>query len=58
MFKGIRGFIIDEEGQGMVEYGLILGAISVAAIVAILALGPKIKTIFEGANTKLPAAIE
>ena len=53
MLKCIRRFLADEEGQGMVEYGLILGAISVAAIAAILLLGPKIKTIFEGANTEI-----
>ena len=55
----VKRFILDEEGQGMVEYGLILGAISVAAIAAILLLGPRIKTIFTGADTeiaKVPAA--
>jgi len=43
----------DEDGQGMVEYGLILGLIAVAAIAAIALLGPKIKGFFEGANTAL-----
>jgi pilus assembly protein Flp/PilA len=43
-----------ERGQGMVEYGIILGVISVAAIIAILALGPKIKAFFEGANNAIP----
>ena len=42
-----------ERGQGMVEYGIILGLISVIAIVAILALGPRIRAFFEGANTAL-----
>jgi len=45
----------DEDGQGMVEYGLILGLIAVAAIAAIALLGPKIKGMFEGANTALDA---
>ena len=53
MLNCIRGFLADEEGQGMVEYGLILGAISVAAIAAILLLGPRIKAIFTGADTEI-----
>ena len=49
-----RKILADEDGQGMVEYGLILGIIAVAAIAALLILGPKIKGIFESANTKIP----
>jgi pilus assembly protein Flp/PilA len=48
--------IRDENGQGMVEYGLILGLIAVAAIAAIVLLGPKIKGFFEGANAELDKA--
>ncbi len=48
--------IRDENGQGMVEYGLILGLIAVAAIGAIITLGPKITGFFEKANTELDAA--
>jgi len=42
-----------EEGQGLVEYGLILAGVSVAALVAIFALGPKIKTLFETVGASL-----
>lgn len=45
----------DENGQGMVEYGLILGLIAVAAIAALLILGPKIATLFENVSKELPA---
>jgi pilus assembly protein Flp/PilA len=34
------------EGQGMVEYGLILALVSVVAIAALLILGPRIAEIF------------
>ncbi len=46
----------NEDGQGMVEYGLILGLIAVAAIAAIILLGPKIKGFFDDANTELDKA--
>jgi pilus assembly protein Flp/PilA len=42
-----------EEGQGLVEYGLILAGVSIAALVALFALGPKIKTLFETVGKSL-----
>jgi pilus assembly protein Flp/PilA len=53
--KKILGAIRNEDGQGMVEYGLILGLIAIAAVVALLALGPKISDMFETVTSKLPA---
>ena len=43
-------FLKDENGQGMVEYALILGLIAIVAIVVLVALGPKIKSLFNKAN--------
>lgn len=42
-----------EEGQGMVEYALILGLISVIAITAITTVGQDVKKAFEAAVTAL-----
>ncbi|MEZ4357806.1 MAG: Flp family type IVb pilin [Eubacteriales bacterium] len=50
-----KKIIADENGQGMVEYGLILGLIAVAAIAALVILGPKIKSMFDAANSALPS---
>lgn len=36
----------DEEGQGMVEYGLIIALVSVVAIAALIVLGPRIAKVF------------
>ncbi|MDG5788475.1 Flp family type IVb pilin [Evansella sp. AB-P1] len=41
--KLVRG----EEGQGMTEYGLILGLIAVVAVGALMALGGQVEEIFE-----------
>ena len=46
-------FIKDENGQGMVEYALILGLIAVAAIAVIVVLGPRIRGIFQSADNEL-----
>ncbi|MBC3796498.1 Flp family type IVb pilin [Acetobacterium tundrae] len=50
--------ITDEDGQGMVEYGLIIAGVALAAIVAIYALGPVLNTFFVNIKTQLttPAA--
>lgn len=54
MINKIINFVKDERGQGMVEYGLIVALISIAAISAILLIGPKLLTIFTNANNALP----
>jgi pilus assembly protein Flp/PilA len=41
------------EGQGMVEYGLILALVSVVAIAALLILGPAIADIFTDVTGEL-----
>ena len=36
-----------EEGQGMVEYGLIIALVAILAIAGLIVLGPKISSLFE-----------
>ena len=43
----------EEEGQGMVEYALILALIAIAAITVMGPLGGKIKAIFTKADNAL-----
>ena len=43
----------EEEGQGMVEYALILALIAIAAIAVLPGLGNKIKNIFSNVNNQL-----
>ena len=43
----------DEEGQGMVEYGIIIALISVVAIVAIKSIGQKVGDAYTEVDTKL-----
>ncbi|HWR24428.1 MAG TPA: Flp family type IVb pilin [Feifaniaceae bacterium] len=51
--KKLIEILKDENGQGMVEYGLILGLIAIAAITVLIALGPRFAGIFNGANDTL-----
>ena len=46
----------DEQGQDLIEYGLLVGIITVGAVTAIVAIGPKVADYFADLNTVLPAA--
>jgi pilus assembly protein Flp/PilA len=46
----------DEEGQGMVEYGLIIALVAVVAIVGLTLLGPQIRSLFQNISKQLPTA--
>ena len=41
------------EGQGMVEYALILALVSVVAMAVLFTLGGRIKSVFTSVNTQL-----
>jgi pilus assembly protein Flp/PilA len=47
------GMLKDDEGATLVEYGLVVSLIAVAAIVAIGALGTKVSDTFNAIATKI-----
>ncbi|TDI63282.1 MAG: Flp family type IVb pilin [Alphaproteobacteria bacterium] len=56
MFKLIRKLRRDEEGATAIEYGLIAALISVAAIIAMQALGTSLNNIFNTISGKMDSA--
>jgi Flp pilus assembly pilin Flp len=44
----------DENGQDLIEYGLLIGIITVASLVAISSIGVKVAAYFTNLNTGLP----
>ncbi len=52
----VRRFVREEEGQGLVEYALIIGLIAVVAIAALTASGGSIKSIFGTISGELSKA--
>ena len=52
----MKKFLMDENGQGMVEYGLIIALVAIAAIAALKLLGPAISNLFNKANSELSGA--
>ena len=42
----------------MVEYALIVGTIAIAAVIILVALGPKIRTLFNKANNAADGPVD
>ena len=47
-------FVSEESGQDLIEYGLLIGIITVGAIGAIKLIGPKVAAYYTTLNTNLP----
>ena len=54
--KNLIAWFKDEEGQGMVEYGLLVALIALVVVAALVILGPKIANMFNDAGDKLTTA--
>ena len=50
----LKNWFKDESGQGMVEYGLIIGLIAIVVIAALIILGPKIRDLFQATSDSMP----
>jgi pilus assembly protein Flp/PilA len=48
-------FISEDQGQDLIEYGLLVGIITAGAVTAITAIGPKVTDYFSDLNGVLPA---
>ena len=49
-----RRLLVDDRGQDLIEYGLLIGIITAAAITAIQAIGPKVGGYYSTLNSRLP----
>ncbi len=53
LYFKLRGLATRQEGQGMVEYALILVLVSIVVIVILLTMGNQIKNVFSNVVTAL-----
>jgi pilus assembly protein Flp/PilA len=53
MLQLVKNLFVDEEGQGLVEYALILVLIAIVVIAALTFLGTKVNDTFQNIGTKL-----
>jgi Flp pilus assembly pilin Flp len=48
-------FVRDDDGQDLIEYGLLAGIITALTVTAIQAIGPKVQDYIQDLNAMLPA---
>jgi pilus assembly protein Flp/PilA len=46
MMNKLKGLVVEEKGQGMTEYGLVLGVIAVGVVAILATLRDEIMTMF------------
>jgi pilus assembly protein Flp/PilA len=56
MVNKLKGLVVEEHGQGMTEYGLVLGLIAVAAVGAIVLLRGHIVDLFNNVQENVGSA--
>jgi Flp pilus assembly pilin Flp len=49
-----KRFVREENGQDLIEYGLLIGIITVGCVVSIQSIGPKVATYFADLDALLP----
>ncbi|SEM94094.1 pilus assembly protein Flp/PilA [Mesobacillus persicus] len=54
MLEKMKNLVVEEEGQALTEYGLLIGLIAVAVIATLILLGPKLNTLFLEILNSLP----
>ncbi|MDV2580756.1 Flp family type IVb pilin [Alkalibacillus haloalkaliphilus] len=53
MLEKFKALLVEEEGQGMVEYGLIIGLVSVVIVGALVTMQGGLESIFESISNIL-----
>ena len=51
----LKKFLREDDGQDMIEYGLLAAFISIVAIVALRAIGPLVNAVYVGVQNALPS---
>ena len=49
----VKTLLLDESGQGMTEYAILIGTLALGAIVTLLAIGTRLKNVFSNVQTQL-----
>lgn len=56
MMKKMKALLTEEQGQGMTEYGLVLGVIAVGVVAVLITLRGQITSLFTQAKDALTSA--
>ncbi|MFJ5714996.1 Flp family type IVb pilin [Neobacillus sp. NPDC093127] len=56
MMKKMKALLTEEQGQGMTEYGLVLGLIAVGVVAVLITMRTEIESLFNRAVTAISGA--
>lgn len=56
MMKKMKALLTEEQGQGMTEYGLVLGLIAVGVVAVLITMRTEIESLFNRAVTAIQGA--
>ena len=51
----LKTILMDEDGQSMIEYGLIIGLVVLVVAIALMAVAPKVVNLYQVANNEVPS---
>jgi pilus assembly protein Flp/PilA len=54
VIKSLHSLLCDDHGQGLAEYGLILGLVAVVCVTATQTLGTKVSATLDKTSTGIP----
>jgi len=54
MKRLLKRLVQDDSGQDLIEYGLLVGVITIGAIAGIQLIGPRVASYFTTLNARLP----
>ena len=54
LMQKVKGFMKNEEGQGLIEYALLIALITLLVIVALQVIGKKVENTYNNAAQILP----
>ena len=54
MIERAMQLLLNDEGQDLIEYGLLIGIVTLASVLAITAIGGKVKAYFTSLDTAMP----
>lgn len=56
LYGKLQNLLTRDEGQGMVEYGLVIGLVALAVVGAVILLGGQLDTLFDAITAALQGA--
>ena len=49
----LKTLLVDESGQGMTEYAILLGTLALGAILTLVAIGGRVKSVFNNVSSQV-----